>query len=652
MLELDLEIHEDYLEEKILKMSDIGDGVFEIIANSLDADATEIRIEYDSSNFPLITEITFGDNGCGITSNTLEGILSKLGYSEKKPDKKTKIKQRFYLGNQGEGRFKILSIGNDLAYESVSKNQDGIYNEIHFNLSANNIKKIAYEQEAINLIAKTYTKCKINNLKPEFIQLLEENTNALQEIIKSKFAVYHESYSDFQIFINDKEIKFDDLIKNTYNYPLVSQLNEKEIKWDLKIVEWDSDHFNNSRDYKIYFCGSNYVPLFSRPNTVKPQKPISIFASSTFLDGARIEEVLLSEIVADIYNQALEKARLFNEIKTEEVFTEIKESEIYPYRTEITSTVIKEQKAVFDLVLHELVAKKKITKRKSKQDKQVIIELIKTGIEKSNSEELQRLLKEVLKLPELLVKDIVDLLKNHSLENLFKGILEVNHRLDVISGLKHIIFNPEVNKTIKERKHLQKILEQNTWIFGDGYSLGVFDSSLKTVLKQHLNLLGREDFIETIDLNQDGLNLIPDFCFFNQYANSLRVQEKENVIIEIKKPTKKIGTDELQQIKKYAITVQETDAFDKQHTKWTFILMGNKIDRMVEAERQQKDRKYGLVIDNPNYQVFVFDWSSILNEADARLNFLKSKMNYQSPEDYEAIKRMKEKYPHFMPELN
>jgi hypothetical protein len=55
-----------------------------------------------------------------------------------------------------------------------------------------------------------------------------------------------------------------------------------------------------------------------------------------------------------------------------------------------------------------------------------------------------------------------------------------------LNGLEQIIYDKDLNKHILERRHLHKIIVNETWLFGDEYTYGVDDLTLKNVLKAFL----------------------------------------------------------------------------------------------------------------------------------------------------------------------
>ncbi|WP_316444501.1 hypothetical protein, partial [Escherichia coli] len=51
----------------------------------------------------------------------------------------------------------------------------------------------------------------------------------------------------------------------------------------------------------------------------------------------------------------------------------------------------------------------------------------------------------------------------------------ITDRLKFISGLENVFFHPNTRKVFKERSQLHKIMADNTWFFGESFTLSVND---------------------------------------------------------------------------------------------------------------------------------------------------------------------------------
>jgi len=199
---------------------------------------------------------------------------------------------------------------------------------------------------------------------------------------------------------------------------------------------------------------------------------------------------------------------------------------------------------------------------------------------------------------------------------------------------------------------LHKILVEELWIFGEQYSYGCDDVSLRNVLKEHLKLLDREHLSKEIKTDElKDLNDIPDICLYSQYTTG-RHDEYENLVIELKRPSCKLDVDEINQIERYAFKVMENKYFDKEKTKWTFIILASNLSEYTRIKCKQSDRPYGLMSRGDCYEIWVKEWSQIMQESKGKLKYLKDHLELNVVDNSEGIKYLKEKYPMYLPDDN
>ena len=153
-----------------------------------------------------------------------------------------------------------------------------------------------------------------------------------------------------------------------------------------------------------------------------------------------------------------------------------------------------------------------------------------------------------------------------------------------------------------------------------------------------MSKLGRKVLVPPIPREAEtDLKKIPDLCLWNQY----HVQDEriENLVVELKRPTKKLGKKELDQIEGYAFAVGNDPQFPKENTVWNFILLGSDFDDHVI--QKLKDRKDGAGnyynSDDGSISISVHRWSKIIQEGKLRLSFLRDKLDFTLEESKQAL---------------
>jgi len=645
---LNIGVEQDHL-ESLTKSSGIN-SLAELIWNSLDADASEIKINYKKNALGDYEYIKISDNGHGLDYEQAQYVFSKLGGSIKKI-KQASPKGRAFHGKEGKGRYKSLSLGDLIIFKSFYKEKDQYkYFEIkidrnhlsHSELS--DVKILKKGEGSSGFVVEIY-----NVINEKAGQGLNIKNRKELEI---KFASYWINYQNFKIYFQNDELKFTSLIKNTFEDTIVLDIEEKEkFNFDIKIIEWN---FDNTK--KTYLCNAKGIPFRDIPLGIRTSIPISMFIQSNYIENLHKSNNLnvaeLDENIQGIVNQAKKIAR--NYIKdrlhyySKEFIEELKRDNIYPYQGKPKDIVENSTRKVFDIVALQVNEYLPSFNEQSKSSKKLTFSLIKEALEKG-SDNLTKILSDVIELPKDKQDELAEILKNTSLSDVIDTMTEIKNRLNFLNGLEQIIYNKDISKNVLERKHLHKIIIKETWIFGDEYTYGADDITLKNVLKAYLKSLGRENFEEIVEKGDNKeLQTIPDVCLWQQY--SLGSLGKENLVIELKKPTVDAGIIEAGQIQGYASKISNDNRFPKNKTKWKFFLITRNIKTELEPQLNQKGRKYGHLIEGENFDIFILTWGEIISEAKERHEYIREKLNLTIKNNEEGIDYLKEKYKEYLPD--
>lgn len=309
------------------------------------------------------------------------------------------------------------------------------------------------------------------------------------------------------------------------------------------------------------------------------------------------------------------------------------------------SAIEEAERKIFDIVAINVVENIPEFEKSDKKSKAFQLRLLKQALEKS-PEELQIILNEVLQLPKEKQAELADLLKETTLVSIIGASKTVADRLKFIAGIDSLIFNPETKINLRERSQLHRILAENTWVFGDAFSLSVDDKSLTEVLIKHKNCFGDSLVIDKPVVRLDGKTGIVDLMLSRSIARN-HSHEREHLIVELKAPSVKIGSKEINQIKNYAFAISADERFRNLQTKWTFWVISNDLDEFAKKERKQKAYSNGVIYQSDdsseNITILVKTWSEIFQECRHRMEFIRAQLNINiNTED--GLKHLKEKY--------
>ena len=212
------------------------------------------------------------------------------------------------------------------------------------------------------------------------------------------------------------------------------------------------------------------------------------------------------------------------------------------------------------------------------------------------------------------------ILETTKLKNVVATLQLIEDRLQTIQALRSINFDHTLKAS--EVKHLQKIIERHYWIFGEEYRfVGAENIKFQEALNRYKHILygvSEEEYVNHPDKYKE-MDL---FITGQEYRNG----RPSNLVVEIKSPTNvpKIKMEHFTQISTYMSVIRNQDGFNDPTTFWTFLLIGLDIDDI--ASQHIQNPLTGICTDKDNYRLYMKTWAQVLNEAEARFNYLKEKM--------------------------
>lgn len=183
--------------------SNLSAVLSEIVANSWDADATEVRMNIDGTN-----KVEIIDNGFGMNQEDINEKFLYVGYKKRDNGFTQTPKGRKVMGRKGIGKLSLFSIANKITIISKKEGEETINALV---MNAEDIKRAANEErdyEPISLENNELPK-QINNhgtiiileeLKRERIQRSNIRMN-----LARRFSVIG-SECDFKVIVDDEEI--------------------------------------------------------------------------------------------------------------------------------------------------------------------------------------------------------------------------------------------------------------------------------------------------------------------------------------------------------------------------------------------------------------------------------------------------------------
>ena len=621
----------------------------ELIWNALDSDSDKVSIRFDKNSMGGIDQIRVTDEGTGIPYKEAQNLFGSLGGSWKAQKSKT-ASGRALHGKSGKGRFKAFALGQMAEWNITGSGEKGTVN-YSIKGSISSLDSFDLTNPVAKNGSTTGTEVVISNLHRNFTSLTSPEAPAE---ITYYFAAYLSEYPGISIDYNgeiidpaDARVRLDD-----FSLGKILLSNGKKSDVTLTVIEW-----KEPQERALHLCDSSGISLHQVPPGIQaPGFNFTAYLKSDAIreldkQGLLVAEDLHQDVSALI---AAAKGRMREHFRARAVehaaalLQEWKKEKVYPYEGAAKDNVEEVERQVFDVLAVSINSYSPDFEDSSKTNKRITFDLIKHAI-KENPESLNKIFQDVLKLPKELQDNMAELLKKVSLSSIITSTQLIANRLDFVRSLELLLFDKDSKKELLERDQLHKVLAKETWIFGEEFHLSHNEATLNEVLDKHLKTLRKEDKDGKDVKLEDGSTGRLDLLLARSIPQS-RAEEREYLVVELKRPSKKIDTEVLSQIKDYARAVAKDERFKDTNTRWIFWAVSNEMNDDAYQESHQRDRAPGLVYDDNklNITVWAKTWGQIIQECKGRLNFFQEKLNYEATQD-SAVAYLKKTHEQFIP---
>jgi hypothetical protein len=648
----EIQVEDDHL-QRISQVRKPVHAVAELIWNALDADANQVDVMLHNDVLGGLASIEVIDDGHGIPHAQAEDMFRPLGGSWKKNDRRSP-KGRILHGKEGRGRLRALALGRVVEWRVRYAAADGKVHRYTIVMIKDQLKRVQLSDETtipgellpgVTVLVKEFDR--------EFRSL---RSPAVTEELAQIFALYLRQYSSIRITycgdVIDPRAVEDFVASRTL--PNIVTPEGESFPASLDIVEWKMP-----TERRMYFCDANGFPLDDTPPGIQaPGFNFTAYLKSDYFAKLLAENRLgiadLDSSTSKILTAAKEAMRdHFRERASEKaagLVADWRREKVYPYEGPPATEIEEAERQVFNVVALNVNHFSPKFQEADEKTKRLQLRLLRAAVENAPAD-LSRILTEVLDLPTEKRQELTELLDRTTLAHIIGASKIIADRLEFLNGLETLVFDDEYKHTVRERTQLHRIVAENAWMFGEQYHLSVDDQSLTEVLKKHVQLQDRELEIEESVKRPDGSRGIVDLMFSRniQLPGS---EEREHLIVELKRPDVKINAAALTQIKSYAFSVVGDERFRDVNTKWVFWAVSSDLDEFARREVSQRDRPRGAAYqsDDPSITIWVRTWSQIINDCRSRLRFFAEKLNY-TPDRDSSLAHLKTTYQKYLADL-
>lgn len=545
-------------------------AVIELVANSWDAKATEVHIEW-----PIIDGLVNGekfsiiDNGEGMTRQEFEERWSSLGVDKRKYSSSTLNLehniQRKLLGRNGKGRlglfgfsnsYTVVTAKNNLENEFIVKksNKSGEYANIIFNKSSPTEKR------------GTKISC------PLFDHYVDVET------LKEELSIRFGADTHFKVFLNEEELKLIDfkefdteifdfngnsikiisIPRKQYNkklsqYQLVWWVNQRAVQTNTwKELDIPLDIKNKFENKYIYCVVVDFLEEYVKPDW------------NGFEDNDLVKNVFgfvkdkLIDLTKSIRSQSVKNRKI---------------SALNNSKSEINK-INKIGQRDLGILVEEII------KNCKNLDENDLNNIVNTLVKMESSHSKYNLFEKIAAVSSAEIDTLNDILEKWSINDAYLVLDELYNRLRLTEKLDVLVNDSRAN----ELKQIHPLIQEGLWIFGPEYEGTTNFTSNKGLNKVMVDLLGVKDYSSENSKRRPDLVVLEDGSVLslfssNEYEETSGVVKgyRKILIIELKKGNSVISFDEKIQAKRYAKEIEKHGKLSP-NTEIVCYVLGSKLD--------------------------------------------------------------------------
>ena len=647
--------------------TDVKKAICEFIWNGFDAGAVNVRINYSVNELGGISDLYIEDDGEGISRSSLNETFGKYQDSIKRHSFQWSSQIK---GKKGKGRYSFNLFATKAKWISVCRENDHLI-EHHISIDASDNDHFNdYSDDCVNKIVhnvRTGTKVEFFNvsLSESFFQ-----SDDFVEYLKKEYAVFLKLNENIgkSISINDEILDYNSIIAetDTNHFNIVDeQDNDHVYSFNLTFIRWKEKIKEN---YCSYFLDEDQIEHYEKTTTLN-KKDVnfhhSVYVISSYFNGfvPPVKMVKISDensdenqgqlIFPDFKGDKTEKDKVFKLLlkkvtawiieKEKEYISNIAGDELWTkFEKNGTVTIPTNE---YEMPLYEdlkqtikgiySVQPKVFTNIKKEQAK-ALVGCVSLLLQTDKREDLLAIIEGVVKMTDEERHRLAEILQTTELSHITNTITLLENRLKTVSAIKAMLFDKSMNAY--EVSDVQKMISSAFWLFGEQYNIVTeAEPDFQQALERYLDKIQKEtkgigySKISVEKLKHPDVNKELDIFAFRQTKDSNSI---ENIIVELKRPNIKLGELELSQVKTYMRLIYQEPQFNSSKAKWTFILIGNKLDDSgtIEGEYDtnkawgRKDLVYHVDKNSQNYEIYVKTWSTVFDDFEMRHDFLLKKL--------------------------
>lgn len=626
--------------EKIQLPKDYKEVIKQYIWNAIEAGATQINLNYErlhvEEDLPGLKTFAISDNGTGIIYDDIESTFGAFLDSQKK--------SRLTKGGKGKGRLSFMTVANKAVWSTVY--QDGDKHNLKYQITIKSDDAKDYEvTDPLETKEQTGTTVEFLLLKDNF-DYIDLESSEFAEFIALEFGWYQGIFerNHVQIKLNGEVLDFSEFVqdKESFQKSVTNDDGSKTYDFLVEYIGWNDKIGTESR---FYFIGNESGYAGQTPTGFNKEGGRaygfvhSLYIRSHYFDNFELTTNTSDNVVLRLSNIKLDQndevyKNLVRELKS---FLEKKKRDFLRNESETIIDKFVHNKTIpnfpdgpigakeredFDAVVKGVFnAAPTLLTGLKREHEQSMLGFIQLVLRSDERDQILDIVGNVIELDPIERKELSELLKHAKLSGVIKLLNTLKSRYSVVELLNILVFKN--TKTTTERGQLQKAIEQNCWLFGEEYNLIGADKTF-AVLEEAYN-----NHIDSLSIPEgEKSDRRPDVFIARSKNLSTGVtgssNHKLNLIIELKRPSVTIDTEQYRQVEDYRNILRRTPAYNSALREWHLYIVGVKLseDIIKRRESMTRENRPFLVNNEENYYIYAMTWAEVFDSFDIRHDYL------------------------------
>ena len=623
---------------------DCQEAVCEYVWNGFEAQGTTIEVSYVGGDMHEAPAIHIADNGTGINHASLESTFGAFLSSQKR-SKALRLKSQ---ANKGKGRFSYSAIAGEATWDTVYADEDGLR---QYTIQLNSANKASVQESDVVTAPvdrqHTGTIVRIPLVDGKVDGLLRYDKMRAKLLEEFAWYLYLNRDSHAELVYYGNTLDYADYIDGDLSRQMTVVIDEQQFVID--VVVWKNRVKNNSKVYYINNDGvvvsventsfnkntvDFYHAVFVRSQYFSDIPILTNAEDESFVEFAEGQKKTMRNLSKQIKLLLNETLRGFLLVRADTYLEKLEENNQLPFFANDDFGCSK--KKDFLGVTRELYCTEPriFHKLKPRQTKS-LLGFLALLLDSSERENILSVVEQIVALTAEQREKLAAILQRTKLEHIIDVIDIIQKRFEVVAELKRIVYDPNMSRFANERDHIQKLVEQHFWLFGDQYTMVTADVTFKRSLARFEDILGIPKE-ESSKLTPEELRQRMDIFLYGARMNEANV--KEGLVIELKAPSVSLVQGVLSQIERYANMIRKEPQFSGVNRAWRFFAICSSVDDDVQSryDGYKSHGKFGLASIIGNFEIYAITWDDVFLSFEQRYRFLLEKIqrDFEQTEDY------------------